>query len=333
MRPLLPLLLCAIASAQDRIGAIDFFGTAGIDLARVRAALPVKEGDQLPESRTKIKQAVRRVLGKDPTDITFVCCDNHGSSVIYIGLPGNTRATAYNRKPTGPDRLPKAATQLYDQTMAALMQAVQAGDNGEDRSPGYAQSKNAALQANELEIRQYALANQSLLLQVLKSSSESTHRETAAHFLGYAEQSPQQIQALVNAANDPNQQVRNNSTRALAVLAESSPQLAEQIDPTPFIAMLSSGTWTDRNKASAILLNLTRTRSPKLLAALREQALVPLTEMGRWSWPGGGHGHHGPDSAKPHSRHRRSPPARTPRQRPARGNLPCGPRGQTIEAW
>ena len=289
MRPLLPLLLCAIASAQDRIGAIDFFGTAGIDLARVRAALPVKEGDPVPDSRTKIKQAVHRLLGKDPTDIAFVCCDNHGSSVIYIGLPGPTRATAYNRKPTGPDRLPGAATQLYDQTMEALMQAVQAGDNGEDRSAGYAQSKNPALHAKELEIRQYALANQPLLLQVLKSSSDATHREIAAHFLGYAEQSRQQIQALVSAASDPNEHVRNNSTRALAVLAESSPQLAEQIDPTPFIALLSSGTWTDRNKASATLLSLTRTRSPKLLATLREQALVPLMEMGHWSWPGGGH--------------------------------------------
>lgn len=45
--------------------------------------------------------------------------------------------------------------------------------------------------------------------------------------------------------------------------------------------MLSSGSWTDRNKAGAVVTSLTQSRDRKLLAELRAEALVPLLEMAR----------------------------------------------------
>jgi hypothetical protein len=45
---------------------------------------------------------------------------------------------------------------------------------------------------------------------------------------------------------------------------------------------LKSGIWTDRNKATWVLMQLTRTRNPVLLAELRAQALEPLIEMAEW---------------------------------------------------
>lgn len=50
--------------------------------------------------------------------------------------------------------------------------------------------------------------------------------------------------------------------------------------------MLNSGTWTDRNKGSAILLSLSKWRDPKLLAQLRARAMPGLIEIARWD-----HGH------------------------------------------
>ena len=81
---------------------------------------------------------------------------------------------------------------------------------------------------------------------------------------------------------DANDGVRNNATRALGVLAESSPKVAARIPATPFIEMINSGSWTDRNKGSWVLESLTNNRDPKLLAQLRAEALPSLIEMARW---------------------------------------------------
>jgi hypothetical protein len=288
VRLILALLICTIASAQERIAVIDFYNSAGADLAALRSALPIHEGDTFatPEAAfdqlEAVQQAVRRVLGKDPTEIAPVCCYGQRDWMLFIGLPTSTRPPRYNSAPKGRQRLPPSATELYTQTMDALGPALQAGNVAEDRSQGYAISNDPALRAKQLEIRAFALSNQRQLLDVLKSASSAPDRAVAAHFLGYAQQSPQQLAALTRAVTDPDPSVRNNATRALDVLVESSAQLAARIDPTPFIPMLSSGIWMDRNKASMMIGYLTEARPPKLLATLRQRALPSLIEMAQW---------------------------------------------------
>ncbi len=63
------------------------------------------------------------------------------------------------------------------------------------------------------------------------SSSDAQQRRVARVVLGYAQQSREQMAALVRAARDPDWLVRNNATRALAVLARSNAKLAEAIEP------------------------------------------------------------------------------------------------------
>ncbi|HKW98685.1 MAG TPA: hypothetical protein VJN43_13190 [Bryobacteraceae bacterium] len=46
--------------------------------------------------------------------------------------------------------------------------------------------------------------------------------------------------------------------------------------------MINSGIWTDRNKGSFALDELTRAGDPRLLEALRATALDSLIEMARW---------------------------------------------------
>jgi len=71
---------------------------------------------------------------------------------------------------------------------------------------------------------------------------------------------------------DRNPIVRNNSIRVLAVLAAHDPNIARQIPPDPFIPMLRSLDWTDRNKALFLLDPITAARDPKALESLRRQA-------------------------------------------------------------
>jgi hypothetical protein len=50
--------------------------------------------------------------------------------------------------------------------------------------------------------------------------------------------------------------------------------------------LLNSPVWTDRNKSSLALLELSAARDPKLLEALRRDALTSLVEMARWKSDG-----------------------------------------------
>src|SRR3954470_13698038 len=84
------------ASDQKRLGEIDFFGDKGFEIVAIRSALPFHEGDLFPPAKVKhsddlkrqVTQAVKQVIGQEPTDISFVCCDSNQSWMVYIGLPG-----------------------------------------------------------------------------------------------------------------------------------------------------------------------------------------------------------------------------------------------------
>ena len=143
-------------------------------------------------------------------------------------------------------------------------------------------SNDENLRSKELAIRAYALTHETLLRRVLRSSAHAEERIVAAHFMGYARQSRAQIADLVWASHDVDDGVRNDAIRALLVLARSSARIARQIPAAGFVAMVSSGSWSDRNKAVGLLNELTRPRDPKLLGVLRSQALDALIEMARW---------------------------------------------------
>ncbi len=117
---------------------------------------------------------------------------------------------------------------------------------------------------------------------MLASSSDARHRAIAAQMLGYARQSDQQVDALVRAGLDADDDVRNDAVRALEVLAGAKPDLAKRIPPEPFVQLVRSGAWSDHNKASLLLLALTKNRDPRVLTLLRTDALDSLVEMARW---------------------------------------------------
>ncbi len=86
---LIVLLFASVVRGQDRprqIGAIEFYGYAGLDLDKVRAAIPVHEGDSFTTSDetffatlNRIKKEIKQVTSNPPTDVAAVCCDPQGN--------------------------------------------------------------------------------------------------------------------------------------------------------------------------------------------------------------------------------------------------------------
>lgn len=270
------------------IGAIDFFGTSGLDVAALRAALPVKPGDGVEEQdfdriKGQIGAAVLARTGKPMTGLSGICCDADHRLLLYIGLHGtNASPLALRAAPVGTSCLEPAAVTLYDRAMTENQRVVTSGDTAEDHSRGYALSHDPGYRTAQESMRRYAVAHANALEAALRACDRVADRRAAAHLLGYAEQSRATVGALVAASRDPDSDVRNNAIRALWVVASSTRPAAREIPGAPFVAMLNSTSWEDRNKGGLLLSALTDHPNATLLDALRHDALDSLIEMARW---------------------------------------------------
>ena len=96
---------------------------------------------------------------------------------------------------------------------------------------------------------------------MLRDSDKSDHRALAAQVLGYATDKASVVGDLSSAMRDTDADVRNNATRALwviATFAQKAPDRKIQVPADPFVDLLNSLTWTDRNKSSLALMSLDR---------------------------------------------------------------------------
>ena len=90
---------------------------------------------------------------------------------------------------------------------------------------------------------------------------------------------------LLYAVDDPDEVVRNNAARAIGMLAGyvgSHPELKITIPSDPFIKLINSIVWTDRNKGAGVLKQLTQNRNQKLLNEIKKEALPSIIEMAKW---------------------------------------------------
>lgn len=282
------ILGAACGLAKNRIAYIEFFGYQGIDVEAVRKQLPLHDGDPMTPGATAVaRAAVKRITGSDATDIAPVCCINDGDTVIFIGLPGkSSRSFAFNPRPS---QDLSVSTELMK--LAREMDDAEAKSNEEVSPPvGYRFMKDKAAQAAELKVREYARANVPELIRVLSKSAHSDQRATAADALGYADRSQEQMDALMAAVRDSNGDVRNIATRAISEILDGDPSAVSMVPAAPFVEMLHSGTWTDRNKSGWVLMSLSQSRDVAVLANLKARAWDALLEMASWrisSWNSG----------------------------------------------
>lgn len=287
-------LIGSPVSAQEfRIGVIDFYGLHKLSAEQLRPHLEFSEGDVFSfddeKSHAAFKQTDRQLSslpGVRSARSGPLCCSN-GQVVVFIGIE-ETGAPRwrFRKPPRGEARLPaevaKAGTEFADAAFAAVAR----GDNGEDTSAGHSLFQAPEPRAIQLRFVDYAQRYLPVLREVLRQSSDANQRALAAQVIAYAGDKQAVVPDLVWAMRDDSADVRNDATRALLVFTkrESTPPL--KIPYGPFVALLGSPVWTDRNKSSFAVESFTRTRDPKLLRLLRRQALGPLTEMARWKVPG-----------------------------------------------
>lgn len=283
------IFLTAAAQFQDMlIGSIDFYSLNGLDPSRLRAALSVRPGDRFewPGTRDRILGELSKSAGRPVTHFSPICCDTAGRLMLYVGLGAESKRDSFRPKPEAGRRLAPELVKLYEDFMGTLAEALKfAAGRPDDYSQGYSLSAHPPMRAIQLRIRDAAVANGEAILAALSEAADDTQRIAAAHLAGYTRQSQRQVDALMDAARDPNSTVRNNATRALGVLA-ATPAFARQIPAAPFIDMLNSPVWSDRNKGLMLLASLTRERNPELLAKIRAKALPSLIEMAQWQNPG-----------------------------------------------
>ena len=237
------VLLATPLFARGRIAYIEFFGYKGIDVSMVRQALPFHEGDKVSKNASDhAHTAVKRVIGRDATDVQMVCCVDDGDSVMFIGLPGeSSHAITLNVAPQGNESIPPHLAALYRKMREAETAAVRQGHSEEESVSGYRLLKDPRTRAAELAVREYALHHEDEIARVLESSANAAQRAMAADALGFADHSPRQTAALVHAVKDPDSTVRNNSMRALMEILGADRSMASQVAPDNFIGMIHSG--------------------------------------------------------------------------------------------
>ena len=283
-------LPCSSSAQAMTLGIIEFYGLGKVSESSVREALQLKEGDPVPPDRAavdSIEKRLKALPGVQDAALNAVCCVA-GKTVLFVGIEEKgTRPLRFRASPKGKVRLPKPVVQAGEEFDTALQAAVIAGDAGEDDSQGYALMNNAAARTVQQRFLIFASLDASPYQDVLLHSSDETHRALAAMILGYADPKDQSIiNDLVTGMSDPDANVRNNAMRALAVRATSEKSQTESrvtIPYQPFIRLLSSLDWTDRNKSLFALLQISEKHDPAFFKSLRKEALPALKEMSHWN--------------------------------------------------
>jgi hypothetical protein len=274
-------------ASSDTLHAVDLYGMRTVSEASLRAAIGLRAGDPVPVSDNSIRARVGALPGVAEVHVSLVCCSENGRTLLYVGIREvGTPPMMFRAEPSGAARLPGDILATGVTFESALMSAVQRGATAEDGSQGYALAEDSALRSVQEDFLQIAAERANTLTRVLRNSADATHRALAVQILAYGANRQTVARELLYAAEDPSDAVRNNATRALAVLGawvHGNSGTDVVIPPEPFIDFLNSVSWTDRNKGVMVLMPLTASRDSALLAQLRSSTVPSLVEMARWT--------------------------------------------------
>ncbi len=275
-----------LASGQPpRLGIIDLYGLRDVPERKIRAALGLKEGDPLPASKSDVEERIEKISGVVRARLEAVCCEA-GKAILFVGIEEKGAPHFdFRIPPAGEVSLPREIVDAYEEYLVLLETAVRIGDSSEDLSQGHALAANSQVRGVQERFLILAEEHEKALRDVVRNSADGRQRAIAAHLLGYAPVKRRVVDDLQYAMQDSDDGVRNNAMRALiafAELAKRDPEQGLRVSLTWFIEMLNSIIWTDRGKAAGALARLTEDRDPKVLAQLRERALLSLVEMARW---------------------------------------------------
>lgn len=300
--------LVTFRDARPRIATIDFYGLQHVTASQLRTKLGLQVGDTAPlvllyqpdlftrlarsllgvRTAQGLESKLREIPGVRDAAIAAVQGDDPHRCAVFVGISENETVPA-RRSFHGNVVLPDAAVGLYERHSEAFASAITnpSPDFDEDDSRGYSLFTDPAMRSLEENAIAFLQApqNRAAALAVLRTSVDVQQRRAAAWLLTYGPDPQQTADALLYALDDPDKDVRNTICRELAVIAEyglNNQALKVRMAPGPFIQMLNSVVWTDRDKAMAVLDPLTATRDSDTLLLLKRSGLASLDEMARW---------------------------------------------------
>ena len=279
------------ATAQlPRVGIIDLYGLHKTSPEQVREALGINVGDSLTAlTLLQVPSKLAALPGVSSASIDPVCCED-GKTMLYVGVAEDSvPGLEFHAPPNGASRLTEDVMAAGTAFAQAHERAIRRGFMNEDVSQGHSLMADSAARMIQLQFVTLAAKHLDTLRKVLRTSSDADHRAFAAEVLAYHANKQAIVGDLVYAMRDPDRDVRNNATRALWVIAmysQQHPELKITVPYEPFIDLLNSLAWTDRNKASLALMQLTESRNPALLSALETRAFDSMVDIARWTNPG-----------------------------------------------
>ncbi len=280
-----------------RIGFIEFFGNRELSDAQLRPHLAFSEGDMISLDDDAWRAAFARsqrqlseVAGVLRPHVGGPLCCANGELIVYIGIEETgARGLRFGKPPAGKVRLPPDVLAAGAEFMDAFFAAMAAGDFEEDTEAGHSLFHAQGPRRVQLRFVELARTNRTVLRKVLREGADPAERALAAQILGYVDDKQAVVPDLVRAMRDPSSDVRNDAMRALLVFTKKVPTDSTRVPKVPyepFVSLLGSPIFTDRNKSAAAVESLTASRDPELLRLLRRQSLAPLVEMARWEVPG-----------------------------------------------
>jgi len=260
------------------IGTLDFYGLRKVPESKVRQALGVREGDLLPPSKGDVEERLDAIPGVVESHLEAVCCDN-GKITLYAGIEerGATHFDLHD-VPDGDATLPPEIDAAYRRFLDTFATAARQGYLKEDLTKGYARSEDPTVRAVQDMFPVMVADHLAALRATLRNCSDEEQRATAAYVIAYAPEPKSVVNDLQYALRDADPGVRVNAARSLIGFAGTG----IKVEPTWFIEMLNSLSWTDRTRALAALQILTDSRDKTVLEQLRMRALPSLVEMARW---------------------------------------------------
>lgn len=267
------------------VDVLDFFGLGKIPEARIRRVLGFKEGDPFPRSKGDVEERLDAQPDVLESHLEAVCCED-GKAVLYVGIEekgGNH--FDLREPPEGDVDLPKEILSSYRDFLEAYTSAARRNSLAEDLTHGHSLMADPLAREIQIKFIDMAKANQAILHNVLRNSSDDEQRAAAVYVMSYAPDKRVIIDDLQFALRDADSEVRANAVRALMALtvyARLNPDMSLRIEPTWFVEMLNSPSWSDRHHALDALQILTDKRDPATMDLLRERALPALVEMSRW---------------------------------------------------
>ena len=275
----------AASLVAPRIGMIDFYGLNKVPEDRLRKTLGFTDGDPFPRSKADVEEHLDALPGVVESHLEAVCCDA-GKMVLYVGI--EERGTAHFDLRDPPESevvLPAAITTAYRGFLEAFENAARRGVTAEDLTRGHALAADRLTREIQQQFVDMARDHVRELRDVLRNSADDEQRAIAAYVMAYAPRKTDIADDLQFALRDADPAVRANAARglmALTVYARLNPDSGLRLEPTWFIEMLNSLSWSDRDHALRELQLLTDARDAMVLGQLRERALNSLVEMARW---------------------------------------------------